>query len=72
MAEHVSKDIRIVIAVGHAGSGKTTLLDQMLFKASEVTRAGSALSMRPFSARIATPCASLCSAPAEGTPEILA
>jgi elongation factor G len=41
MAEHASKDIRNVVAVGHGGSGKTTLLDQMLFKAGEVTRAGS-------------------------------
>ena len=41
MADYVSKDIRNVIAVGHAGSGKTTLLDQMLFKAGAVTRAGS-------------------------------
>ena len=41
MADHSTKDIRNIVAVGHAGSGKTTLLDQILFKAGAVTRAGS-------------------------------
>ena len=41
MAEYASKDIRNIVAAGHGGVGKTTLMDHILFKAGQVTRAGS-------------------------------